>query len=232
MKYTILAAFAASTLAATAGNVAVGGNITTPTTIASGDFWQSNGTTTTIQSGGSLVVTDASWETIIQQAAAGTSTLTVETGGSLDFSGASGNGTRFFVGNSNGNGILNLNGGSLIGATLTEFSIGREGATGTFNINAGTATVGHLEVDSDGTSTVNFGENSTGELTVTGWSTSNFEALWNDGKLTYNGAQTGSFSDHFQVSGVTGSTLSVVPEPSSTALLGLGGLALILRRRK
>lgn len=32
--------------------------------------------------------------------------------------------------------------------------------------------------------------------------------------------------------GIEGMTLEVVPEPSSTALLGLGGLALILRRRK
>ena len=36
----------------------------------------------------------------------------------------------------------------------------------------------------------------------------------------------------FSFSGSTGTALSQVPEPSSTALLGLSGLALILRRRK
>ncbi|MGJ8656174.1 MAG: PEP-CTERM sorting domain-containing protein [Akkermansiaceae bacterium] len=44
-----------------------------------------------------------------------------------------------------------------------------------------------------------------------------------------------NFADYFLVTpngGGGGSTLTLVPEPSSTALLGLGGLALILRRRK
>ncbi|BDS07982.1 hypothetical protein NT6N_30220 [Oceaniferula spumae] len=43
-----------------------------------------------------------------------------------------------------------------------------------------------------------------------------------------------NFGDFFVVTpdGSGGSSLTLVPEPSSTALLGLGGLALILRRRK
>lgn len=43
-----------------------------------------------------------------------------------------------------------------------------------------------------------------------------------------------NFSSIFKVTsdGGTGSSLTLVPEPSSAALLGLGGLALILRRRK
>ncbi len=176
MKYTILAAFAASTLAATAAQVAVNGDIVGTTTVGSGDFWQSNGTTTTIKNGGTLAITNPSWETIVQHNAAGTSTIIVETGGTFDFSNATGNGTRMFLGNANGgaNAILTLDGGTLNGATLTEFVIGRENASGTFNINGGTATVGNLDVRNG---TVNFGENSTGALTVTGWDTSNFEAL-------------------------------------------------------
>lgn len=39
-------------------------------------------------------------------------------------------------------------------------------------------------------------------------------------------------SDEFSISEVTLTTLAAVPEPSSTALLGLGGFALLLRRRK
>ncbi len=60
-----------------------------------------------------------------------------------------------------------------------------------------------------------------------------WEALWDANMLQFDGGNSGSFSDHFTTSG-TGAdyTLTSVPEPSSAALLGLGGLALILRRRK
>ncbi len=71
-----------------------------------------------------------------------------------------------------------------------------------------------------------------------GGSTNNsktWESLWTAGVLQWNGSNAGSFSDHFSTTGAsnnTGYQLTAVPEPSSTALLGLGGLALILRRRK
>ncbi|MEZ7957070.1 MAG: PEP-CTERM sorting domain-containing protein [Rubritalea sp.] len=49
--------------------------------------------------------------------------------------------------------------------------------------------------------------------------------------LTFVGDDSNNFD--FYTAGDNGGTLTlVVPEPSSTALLGLGGLALILRRRK
>ena len=44
-----------------------------------------------------------------------------------------------------------------------------------------------------------------------------------------NSVDTSSWDQHFEANF---NTVSSVPEPSSTALLGLGGLALILRRRK
>ncbi len=64
-----------------------------------------------------------------------------------------------------------------------------------------------------------------------------YEDLWNDGVIQINGSSSGTFSDYFAVTGSNGSdgytlTAIAVPEPSSAALLGLGGLALILRRRK
>ncbi len=57
---------------------------------------------------------------------------------------------------------------------------------------------------------------SAGDYLVLGWSTTNPD-----------GGSTGS--DSFNVDNIV---VSAVPEPSSAALLGLGGLALILRRRK
>ena len=48
------------------------------------------------------------------------------------------------------------------------------------------------------------------------------------GKLTFSVAASGSNTNAL----LNGVTITLVPEPSSTALLGLGGLALILRRRR
>lgn len=45
-------------------------------------------------------------------------------------------------------------------------------------------------------------------------------------------AQTGDGGGSADNVGISAITLAAVPEPSSTALLGLGGLALIMRRRK
>lgn len=62
-----------------------------------------------------------------------------------------------------------------------------------------------------------------------------FEDLWDAGVLTRNGGQVGTFAENFVESGSNGSdgyTVTAIPEPSSTALIGLAGLALILRRRK
>ena len=48
--------------------------------------------------------------------------------------------------------------------------------------------------------------------------------------VTTNVATAGA--THFALTGLAFDNVATVPEPSSTALLGLGGLALILRRRK
>ena len=122
----------------------------------------------------------------------------------------------------------------------SDLGIGRDDATGLLIISGGTVNVtGALSFDvvnggnsatdvADGT--IDFTTGSTGELTVTGLTATDYEAFYTAGDLTFAGDNSAAFADVFEVSG---NTLSlVVPEPSSTALLGLGGLALILRRRK
>lgn len=216
-------------------NVATGGNIVT-TTVGSGDWWQSVGQDATIGNGVTLSITNATWQTIIQQNSSATSTLTIETGGTLDFSGASGNGLNFFIGNgSTGTGILNLNGGTINGASLTNFSLGRDGATaGILNISDGSATLGAStsNVYFNGTKgKINFTANSEGSLVITGADAAYYEGLYTNGNLSYDGSSAGAFSDHFTVNGST-LTATAVPEASVSALFGLAGLSLLLRRRR
>ena len=62
-----------------------------------------------------------------------------------------------------------------------------------------------------------------------------YEFLWDEGILKRGGANIGTFAENFTFTedgGAGAGTLTAVPEPSSAALLGLGGLALIFRRRK
>lgn len=68
----------------------------------------------------------------------------------------------------------------------------------------------------------------TGSLTVGGMT--DWKAYVTSGWTLDNVAiDSTSFDNNFSV---TGNTLTVIPEPSSLALLGLGGLALLRRRRK
>lgn len=235
LKTTLFVATIAtySAITASAATTQLPEFITGTTTIGSGQL-KTDGETSTIQSGGTLEFTTPSWESILQAGdiADGTTTINIETGGTMTWAGASGNGTRLFLGNQSAGstGIINLNGGTFAGANLTEFVFGRNTATGLFNITAGTAEFGNLTLGS-GTSIIDFTSGSTGSLTVTGYDQTAYETLWNAGNLTSAGSNTGTFAENFSVTGAT-ITAVAVPEPSSSALLGLGGLALIMRRRK
>jgi hypothetical protein len=119
-----------------------------------------------------------------------------------------------------------FNGGS---TTAKNFHVDKP-ATATF----GGSTAGSLELtfglDADANSdiTLDWLGGSLMELTVAGTDQAFYEGLFTGGDLLFEGSGAGSFGDNFQVSG---ETLSLIPEPSSLALLGLGGLCVLRRRR-
>ena len=182
-----------------------------------------------ISAGGTVRITDPAWESIIQQQASGsggnTSSITLTPGGTMTWEAASGNGTRLFLGNEAGaTGIINLNGGSFLGANLTEFVIGRHGATGRFNIGAGAAEFGDLTIGS-GTAVIDFTAASTGVLTVRGADMAFFEGLYAAGHLTHGGGRAGIFSDHFHCRGESVALLpTVLPGQTPGAWLGINFL--------
>ncbi len=231
--YTTLAAFAATTLAASAANLAQGGNIDSAIHVDTGDYWQSVNMTTTFTDRG-IKILGADQATIIQQGP-GTSTLAF-TSSLFDSNEASGNGTSFYIGDGAGaKGIVTINsGGGFNGIGLTDFVIGSNGGTGTLNINDdGMVYLNSLDIQNG---TVNFVENSTGSFWVGNWGDSDYQQCWSNGKLTYNGQNNGSFNDHFEFIDDHGGryirAVVPVPEPCTSTLFGIAGLALLLRRHK
>ena len=75
---------------------------------------------------------------------------------------------------------------------------------------------------------IDFVSGSTGVLELGNGDQTLYEALWTTGNLRLDGANAGTFADSFTVSGTQ---LSLIPEPSIALLGGLGLLSLLLRRR-
>jgi hypothetical protein len=140
-----------------------------------------------------------------------------------------------------GDGTFTVNGGTITvtsaSAISTEIGFRSIGpaTTGGFFFNGGTTTApyfnlvdartakfggttaGSLSLASLGTNiTLDWLTGSLMTLSITGADQSFYEGLWNapTPTLTFNGANTGAFSDHFQV---TGSTLSLISGPSVAA---------------
>jgi hypothetical protein len=176
----------------------------------------------------------------------------IDTASAMTFNGGSSTFNREIV--LTGDGTFTVNGGTVTitagaDASQTGFKSSGAATTGGFFFNGGTTvapdfslavartaefggtTAGSLSLASLGTNiTLDWLSGSLMTLTITGADQTFYENLWTNTTLQYNGANVGAFSDNFQVSG---STLSLVPEPSTTALL-LGGLALagVLKRRR
>jgi hypothetical protein len=170
------------------------------------------------------------------------------TGGSLNLSGASGVWSQ--------GGALNLN---VSGGTLNMEGFVFNSTSDKFTITGGSSTVGtgtvvlqnggHVEFGLGSGSLLlnelpaftnagyfNFLEDSGGSLTIAGYTKTDYEAWWtasgNDNRLRYDGGNTGSFDDVFEV---TGATIVLVPEPTALAVTAAGavlsGFAAWRRRR-
>jgi hypothetical protein len=149
-------------------------------------------------------------------------------------------------------GIFTMTGGSLTASDELVFTTGGVG-----NFNGGTATFADVRFNGQ---TLNLGGSNSGSITITtgnfisngtiAWSTGSLmsftrtgiadwaETEWNAGRMTVDGDDFNVLGDWSSVNGsvfsyTSGSqTLALIPEPSSIALLGLAGLAVVLFRSR
>jgi hypothetical protein len=233
-----LAALSLSLVAATSAhavNIATalnGTTVTTTVTAGAGDTFQmGSGESFTIGSSGTVDVQSGSNNTNMAIGQSSTSSVTVN-GGTLNLNGPA---SLLFGNGASGNGTITLLDGSLNINPGASLFVGRQGGTALITVSGGSASFGILpsfDVVAGGLTgigSLDFTTGSTGSLTITGASLAYYEGLYSGDDLTFEGVNGGTFGDIFTVSG---ETISLVPEPSSSALLGLGGLALILHRRK
>jgi hypothetical protein len=139
------------------------------------------------------------------------------TNGLLTMSKGSVSATNMIVGNA-GAGTVNMSGGTIDVSVL--YLANQVGSTGTFNLSGGTVSVWAMY----------FNQGNAGHLTLSG-----------SGKLVYQGGDLSTVNAWISQGKITGGQaaqvgsnieISVVPEPASLSLLGLGALPILLRRRR
>ena len=170
---------------------------------------------------GGILNVNNTWGIIIGQQSTGIMTID---GGSFNQI----NDKPFRIRNSTaGNGTINLLSGSLTSAS-TDVQLNTNGQ---FNIVDGTASF--ASVFAAATGGLDFTSTGTGSLTMVGADLAYYQGLFNGDVLTIDGVdKTGGavFASSFNVSGTT---LSVIPESSTYALLaGLTGLTFVMVRRR
>ncbi|MCC5846444.1 MAG: PEP-CTERM sorting domain-containing protein [Verrucomicrobia bacterium] len=230
-----------------AGTIAVDGNWpTTTSTISGWDITQTAGTITvvggrTYNSGGIYSLSGGTLDT-----SAGN--FTFAGGAVFNQSGGTFTGNNFFIDNTGGaynitggtaifenlqnrfQGLINFNAGA---GSVTTDSFGMTGGVSRVLFASGSKAsfiIGAAPTFGNTANHFNFEDGSQASLTITGFTATDFENLWTTGsRLRFDGGNTGTFSEHFQVSG---STLTVIPEPGTLALFGLAGLALAISQRR
>lgn len=154
--------------------------------------------------------------------------LTVQANGSLSAA-------TMVIGNVNdGAHTYNQLGGTVTASTLIRLDANDASPEAcVYNLSSGSFTTGIFQnQDTDGNSFFNFTVGSDGTFTVT-QDSYNFAAFIDAGQIRQGGLQVASTDDSWlidnSVSGQT--TLSVVPEPATLGMIGLGGLFTLLIRR-
>jgi len=140
---------------------------------------------------------------------------------------------RYILANGSGSNFQ-MSGGTIMTLSLGTNQVGTANS-GTFTVSG----TGVIDATNDNLGVVGSGNNIlsdwTGSWKQNSYSGTSWQTEFTDGniKLDGNTLDAIGFASNFNVS-ADGKTLTLltVPEPSSTALLGLGGLALLLRRRK
>ncbi|MBK1831085.1 hypothetical protein JIN77_10135 [Verrucomicrobiaceae bacterium R5-34] len=202
--------------------------ITSTIVVGAGDSWEQNAgyEDFTVNTGGFLDATDST----------GRFRIGVSTTGSLTIDGGAvtiGTTDTILLGNghSTRTALIDVVSGSLtVEAGYNQFFIGRDDATGILRIQGGTTILGGMPTFDDvaGNGSIDFTSESTGSLTVAGADLAYYQGLYAGTDLTIDGVNTAAFGDVFSV---TGSTITLVPEPS-TALLGVASMGLMCLRRR